>query len=97
MREKRVDEWRPIVQEVLDSKVRELQSLGYKRVTPDEIWDCLIHTVWKKDDKKLIHQVVQDIFQLKSQVFMNYLTMQAYQDDDLLESIEALMKEEKLQ
>ncbi|HLS35404.1 MAG TPA: post-transcriptional regulator [Bacillota bacterium] len=94
MAKKTVEEWRPYVQEVLESKTKEFHSLGYSRVTPDELWHCLIHNVWNGNPKLRLHAIVRDIFKLKTQVFMNYLTMKAYQDDDLLESIEALTQEE---
>lgn len=94
MAKKTVEQWKPIVQEVVESKMKEFHSLGYNSVSEEELWDCLVHTVWKGNPEKYLHEIVQDIFQLKTQVFMNYLTMQTYQDDNLLESIEALMKQE---
>lgn len=90
-----VEEWKERVQEIVESKKEEFHSLGYTSVTVEDIWECLLHSKWKDQPEKRLYEVVQDIFQLKTQTFMNYLTMQTYQDDDLLQSIEALTKGEE--
>lgn len=95
MEKKTVEEWKDRVEEIIESKKEEFHSLGYTSVTVDDLWDCLLHSVWKDQTKMRLHEIVQDIFQLKTQTFMNYLTMQTYQDEDLLQSIEALTKSEE--
>lgn len=88
-----VSEWRPIIQPVIDSKVRELVLMGYSQATSKDIWRCLEERVWKGNPTKLLHEVVQDVFHLKGSVYMSYLTLNAYQeDDDLMTSIAALTK-----
>lgn len=95
MHKRTVEQWREMVGEVIDSKKDEFHFLGYTSVTPNDIWDCLLHNVWKGNPEKRLHEIVQDIFHLKPQTFMSYLTLQTYQDEDLLQSIEALTKGEE--
>lgn len=89
---KTVTEWRPFIKPVLESKVQELLLMGYSQATSDDIWRCLQDRIWKGNPTKHLHEVVQDIFHLKAAVYMNYLTLNAYQDDDLMTSIAALTK-----
>lgn len=90
---KDVSEWKSMIEEVLDSKVREFHLLGYSRATSEDIWSCLEDRVWKGNSKKRLHEIVQDIFHLKSNTYMSYLTVNAYQDDDLMDSIAALTED----
>ncbi|MGP4061596.1 post-transcriptional regulator [Halobacillus sp. H74] len=87
---KNVSGWRKEVALVLRSKVEEFHLLGYKRATERELWDCLVKKVWKDDTEKRLYQVVQDIFHLSTHTYTSYLTTEAYQNDDLLASLEAL-------
>lgn len=86
-----ISEWKKAVMPVVESKVNEFIQMGYDKTTPEDIWECLNQRVWKGNPKKGLHEVVQDIFHLSSDVFIGYLTMNAYQDDkDLMSSIAAL-------
>lgn len=87
---KKVEEWKIELSPVLKSKVEELQMLGYSKATEEDVWKCLIKKVWKGNPEKRIHEVVQDIFHLSPSTYMSYLTIDAYQDDDLMASIAAL-------
>ncbi|WP_077621391.1 post-transcriptional regulator [Sediminibacillus massiliensis] len=87
---RRVSEWKASLTTVTESKVEEFKLLGYSRANAEEIWDCLEKKVWKGDPEKKLHEVVADIFHLSSSIYMTYLTMEAYQDDDLLASIAAI-------
>lgn len=89
---KTVDEWRPKVESVLEVKVNEFKLMGFPKATRDELWECLQTKVWKGNPTLRIHEVVQDIFHLNTAVYMSYLTMSAYKDDDLMASIVALTK-----
>lgn len=82
--------WKEEVTLVLQSKVEEFHLLGYRKATNQEVWDCLVKKVWKGEPEKRLHQVVQDILHLSSHTYASYLTTEAYQNDDLLASIEAL-------
>ncbi|WP_406944452.1 post-transcriptional regulator [Halobacillus sp. SY10] len=85
-----VTSWRNEMKIVLQSKVEEFHLLGYKRATEEEVWDCLIKKVWNGEPEKRLYQVVQDILHLQTHTYTSYLTTEAYQNDDLLASIEAL-------
>ncbi len=91
-----VEDWRPEVQEVLQSKVDELKLLQYDGVTHEELWECLLQKVWKKEKQLRLHQVIQDILHLSGNTYMSYLTVQAQQESDLFTQIEALQSNEKL-
>lgn len=92
---KTVKEWKPMLNEVLTSKREELLMMGYSRVTNEELWSCLYERVWQQNKNKRLHEVVQDVLHLKSSIYMNYLTLNAYQDDNLMASISALTNEEQ--
>jgi hypothetical protein len=85
-----VSEWRPFVLPVLQSKVEELHMLGYTQATEDNVWDCLHKKVWKKDIEKRLYQVVQDIMHLSPGVYMTYISMELYQESDLMEQIKEI-------
>ncbi|SDK51803.1 post-transcriptional regulator [Sediminibacillus albus] len=87
---KPVNEWKKEMGTVLDSKVEEFKLMGYSRATSRDIWNCLQKKVWKGNPEKKVHEVVGDIFHLSSNIYMSYLTVQAYQDSDLMASIAAL-------
>lgn len=87
---KAVEEWKPLLQPVLISKVDEFHLLGYEEATQEDIWNCLVEKVWKGNPAKQLHEIVHEIFHLNTTVYMSYLTVNAYQDDDLLASIAAV-------
>lgn len=94
MKLRSVQEWKPLVIEVIASKANEFQLFGYDEATPEVVWECLVNKVWKGNPRKRLHQVVQDIFHLNPHLFMSYLTIQSFQSDDLMESIAALTEGE---
>lgn len=90
---KPVTEWRPIVNVVLDSKVSELLMMGYSEASRADVWKCLSEGVWGDKPSKKLYEVVQDILHLKPNDYMNYLTVNAFKEDDLTASISALTDE----
>ncbi|WP_343272867.1 post-transcriptional regulator [Lentibacillus songyuanensis] len=90
-----VDEWKSRIKPALDSKTSEMKLLGYRQATNDDIWNCLVQKVWKGNPSKHLYEVIQDIFHLPTNVYMSYLTLEAYQDEDLMASIAALTIDEK--
>ncbi|TQS74664.1 hypothetical protein DX933_12070 [Ornithinibacillus gellani] len=91
-----VSDWKQTLTPALGSKVSEFKMMGYSQATIDDIWDCLVKRVWKGNPEKRIHEAVQDIFHLGSSIYMSYLTMNAFQDDnDLMASIAAVTGEEQ--
>lgn len=98
--ERTVNDWKSEINVVVESKVNEFLEMGYTKVTNEDIWTCLEQKVWKGNPTKKIHEVVQDIFHLSPDIYMSYLTLNAFQDDtDLMASIAALtdLKEEKIE
>ncbi|QDP40717.1 post-transcriptional regulator [Radiobacillus deserti] len=90
---KTIDEWKSSLLPVLDSKVNEFHLMGYSRASREDVWKCLSKKVWKGNPEKRLHEVVGDILHLSSAVYMSYLTVEAYQEDEgLLESIAALTR-----
>ena len=87
-----VNEWKPMVKPAIDSKVEEFILMGYSRATHEDVWKCLEKRVWKGDPVKRINEVVQDILHLNGNVYMSYLTINSYQDDDFMASIAALTR-----
>lgn len=85
-----VSDWREAMVPALESKKSEFQLMGYSKASTDEIWDCLVQKVWKGNPPKRLYEVVQDIFHLASTVYLSYLTVKAYEDDDLMASIQAV-------
>ncbi|WP_068674453.1 post-transcriptional regulator [Oceanobacillus sp. Castelsardo] len=85
-----VNEWKEQMKPILESKAFEFQSMGYSQVTTEEVWNCLVAKVWKGNPKKRMHEITQDIFHLGSNVYLSYLTVKSYENDDLMASIAAL-------
>ncbi|MFD1362948.1 post-transcriptional regulator [Lentibacillus salinarum] len=92
---KTVHEWKPEIEPALKSKATELRLMGYDKTTSDDVWNCLIEKVWKGTPSKRVYEVVQDIFHLSSNIYMSYLTVTAYKDDDLAASIAALTENDQ--
>ncbi|WP_208590322.1 post-transcriptional regulator [Gracilibacillus suaedae] len=92
---KQVSLWKHELEDVLASKVNEFQLLDYSKATSEDIWNCLLDKVWKGDPEKTLHEVVQDIFHLHPNLFMTYLTQQSWRDNNLQESLDALLGNEK--
>lgn len=88
---KTIEDWRADIEPALISKAKELQLMGYPEATKEDVWDCLVAKVWKNNPSKRLHEVVQDIFHLRTNTYMSYLTVQAQaNEEDLLTSIQAL-------
>lgn len=86
-----VEEWKEMLKPALESKVSEFQMMGYSKATSADVWDCLVKKVWKGNPEKRLYEVVQDIFHLDTTLYMSYLTVNAYQEEeDMLTSIAAL-------
>lgn len=79
----------------LESKLNELNSLGYEEVTIKQIIDCLLQNAWKRNIPNKIHIVVQDILSLKPSIYMSFITTGTYSmEDDLMSSIHAVTNNE---
>lgn len=89
-----VNEWKVSVIPFLDSKAEELHIMGYTQASREDVWKCLVDRVWKGNPDKKLHQVTNDIMHLQSSTYLSYLTIQSYQNDDLMASISAIMDTE---
>ncbi|WP_077327180.1 post-transcriptional regulator [Virgibacillus siamensis] len=86
-----VRDWRNEIEMALECKKDEFRMMGYRQASNDDIWKCLEEKVWKGNPQKRLYEVVQDIFHLASNIYMSYLTVNAYQDEDLMASIAAVV------
>jgi hypothetical protein len=59
------------------SKAEEFRLLGYEYVTGKDIWDCVSRNYYK-EGRPALHKLVNDIYSLKANSYMNYLTIAAY-------------------
>jgi len=94
--EQPVKEWESMITPALESKAYEFMLAGYSRVSVQDIWTCLEEKVWKGNPRKRLYEVVQDILHLDGSVYMSYLTLDVYKEnDDLMASIAALTEGNK--
>jgi hypothetical protein len=76
-------EWKYDLKPVLRSKIEEFHLMGYESVTEEELWKFITVKLKKKQQEWMLHQIVQAIFKLKANDFMNWLTIEAFQSDGL--------------
>ena len=86
-----VKTWKRTVAPFLYSKAEELHLMGYEQATSEDVWKCLIDKVWKGYPDKRIYEMVADIMQLNSATYLSYLTVHSFQNDNLADSIAALL------
>lgn len=88
-----VNDWKTDVDIFLESKKAEFHLIGYKDVCKTEIWNCLHTFVWKENDYKQLHEIVQDILQLNHESYMNYLQLVAMKSDktNMMDSIQSVL------
>ncbi|MCP3030426.1 post-transcriptional regulator [Halobacillus sp. A1] len=87
---KPVSEWKETLTPVLLSKQDEFRLLGYRSATAEDIWRCVNKKLWKNNPEKRLHEAVQDVLHLSNNQYVSYITVEAYQNDDLMESIKAV-------
>jgi len=85
-----VTEWKEMIEPALDVKVEEFHLMGYDQATSEDIWNCLLKKIWNGNPKKRIYEVIADIFHLKTNVYLSYLTVEAHTSEDLVASIAAV-------
>ncbi|GGF07100.1 hypothetical protein GCM10010954_01900 [Halobacillus andaensis] len=87
---KPVSQWKETILPVLVSKANEFRLIGYKKASVEDVWQCMQKKIWKNNPHKRLYEVVQDIFHLSNNQYVSFITVEAYQNDDLMASIEAL-------
>ncbi|GAF65898.1 post-transcriptional regulator [Alkalihalobacillus trypoxylicola] len=80
MEKQQFEAWREVVEPALQSKVDEFHLLGYERVTDQEVWECLMYQLRKSKEFMHLNQFVNHLLSLKPQIYMNWLTIQSYQE-----------------
>jgi hypothetical protein len=90
-----VNEWKEKLAPVLQSKAEEFQLMGYPQANSEEIWDCLMQKVWTGNPKKRLYEVVAEVFQLKTNIYLSYLTHHTQVNEDLSASISAVMEQSR--
>lgn len=71
------EELNEVIEQLCNSKAEEFHLLGYEHVSGEDIWACVSSKYAKKGQPEL-HQIVNDIFSLKTSQFMNYMTISAF-------------------
>ncbi|ADU29764.1 post-transcriptional regulator [Evansella cellulosilytica] len=74
------DYWKKEVKPVLQSKAEEWQLLGHDRVSQEDVWACFMSMLPRLDVPETLrpHWVVQQLFHLNVNHYMNWLTLEAY-------------------
>lgn len=73
--------WKIKLEPVIKSKVEEWHIFGYDKVTEKDVWDCFITKLEKnkqRPEKIRSHWMVAQLFHLKVNDYMTFLTIQAY-------------------
>ena len=88
------EEWKTVVYPALESKVKEFETLGYKNIHINEIWEMSISQMKKRRDTPALHTIVQTILHMKMHDYMQQKTIESYKEieqkknyDDALEEI----------
>ncbi|MDG5786443.1 post-transcriptional regulator [Evansella sp. AB-P1] len=92
MTEEQWEEWKKEVDTILDSKVEEWKLLGYEKVKKEEIWDCFMKKLPRLDapEPMRLYWVVSELFHLKVNDYMNWLTLEAYQGPSWFDNEDAV-------
>lgn len=76
--EKVWEEWKPVVYPALESKVKEFETLGYKNIHIDEIWEMSVGQMKKRQAAPALHTIVQTILHMKMHDYMQQKTIESY-------------------
>lgn len=76
--EKAWEEWKPVVYPALESKVKEFETLGYKNIYIDEIWEMSVCQMKKRQAEPELHTIVQTILHMKMHDYMQQKTIESY-------------------
>ncbi|SDW27539.1 Post-transcriptional regulator [Marinococcus luteus] len=76
--EKVWEEWKTVVYPALESKVKEFETLGYKNIHIDEIWEMSVSQMKKRKADPALHTIVQTILHMKMHDYMQQKTIESY-------------------
>lgn len=92
------DSYFHILNPALESKVEEIELLGYGKISKEDLWEYLTKKKWKKHKEGIrIHELVSDVLKVKVGDYMNYATVEAYKAPDLFIDIDSEELQELLQ
>lgn len=75
------------VRPFLQSKAEEFALFGYDQVKEADLWKFLMKKKWKKmKEEKHLHEVVSDILAVSIGEFMNFATVEAFQEPSSLKN-----------
>ncbi|MBU9720690.1 MULTISPECIES: post-transcriptional regulator [Bacillaceae] len=86
------DKWKREMDVVLESKAEEWFIFGYGRVSKEDVWNCFMAKLPRIDVPSEIrfHWITAQLFHLKANDYMNWLTLQAYKAPNLFSDGEPL-------
>ncbi|SDY47626.1 Post-transcriptional regulator [Evansella caseinilytica] len=92
MNEDRWKTWETEMEVVLLSKAEEWQLLGYDQVTKEDVWQCFLSKLPRLDvpDPVRPHWLAAELFHMKANDYMNWLTLQAYKGPNWFEDDKAI-------
>jgi hypothetical protein len=95
MEKEKQKELRELLMPALQCKYDEFRMLGYKQVTMEQIWECLLQKKWKNGEERKLYELVSDILSLQIGEYMSFITMQSYKEQRLAgdDDLEAVLKE----
>ncbi|GEL06827.1 post-transcriptional regulator [Salisediminibacterium halotolerans] len=85
--------WKLKLSPLIESKLEEMQLLGYDTVTSEGIWELFVNKIEKdpeRPDPIRTHWMVSKLLRLSPNDYMTSLTVSAYKSPDWFESGEAL-------
>ena len=85
--------WKLKLEPAIESKLEEMQLLGYDQVTSEEIWELFIRKIEKDPERPTpvrAHWMVSKLMQLSPNDYMTSLTVAAYKAPDWFEDDEPL-------
>jgi hypothetical protein len=88
-------ELRELLMPALQCKYDEFRLLGYKQVTMEQIWECLVQKKWKNGEERKVYELVNDILSLQIGEYMSFITMRSYKEQRLAgdDDLEAVLQE----
>ncbi|RKL68565.1 hypothetical protein CR203_00485 [Salipaludibacillus neizhouensis] len=85
--------WKLKLEPVIESKAEEWHILGYDRVTEKEVWECFLTKLEKNKERPepvRSHWMVAELFHLKANDYMTWLTIEAYKGPEWFENEEPI-------
>ncbi|MGM9923737.1 MAG: post-transcriptional regulator [Bacillus sp. (in: firmicutes)] len=72
------EQYRSILLPALHSKREEFILLGYKDMKVEHLWEFLKKKKWKKEEDRMLYQLINDILTITIGEYMTYNTVEAF-------------------